>query len=174
MLPARSTVIVVVVLASLLAVGAGAAGAQDANAGGTNERTCSLDPADLRPLVDTLNRNVDQVPGFARSQFGGERIDVRVGTPDGERRFSLTTAKDGRITDFEAGAPDDPTLRVETSRSTFCDVVTADDPRAAFVDAYYGGDIEVTGVGSVNAAKVGAVKIGATISRVLSGLFGFA
>ena len=174
MLPTRRTLVATLVVVAILALPAGTAGAQQANAPDANERTCSLDPADLRPLVETLNRNVDQVPSFARSQFGGERIDVRVDTPDGERRYALTTVKSGRITDFEAGAPDDPTLRVETSRSTFCDVVTAEDPKAAFVGAYYGGDVEVTGVGSVNAAKVGAVKIGATISRVLSGIFGFA
>ena len=141
-------------------------------AGTASARECSLDPAELRPLVESVNENVDKVPGFARSQFGGERIDVRVDTTDGVRRYALTTAGDARITRFQAGAPDEPTLRVETSRSTLCDVVEADDPKAAFADAYYGGDVEVSGVGSVNYVKVEAVKIGASISRTFSGLFG--
>lgn len=158
-------VVVSIVLVSILTIPAGTAGAQPAD-----DERCSLASADPRSLVDTLNRNVEAVPGFARSQFGGERIDVRVDTGDGERRFTVVTARTGRITDFEAGAPADPTLRVETTESTFCDVVTADDPKGAFAAAYFGGDIDVSGVGTVNAVKVGAVEIGASIGKALADL----
>lgn len=153
--------ITLLVLVSLLALPAGTANAQE----------CTLEETELRSLVDTLNRNVDQVPGFARSQFGGERIDVRIDASDGERRYAVETARNGRITAFEEGVAEDPTLRVETSESTFCGVVTADDPRSAFASAYYSGDIDVEGVGTVNAVKIGAVEIGASIGEFLSGLF---
>ena len=157
------------VVASLLLVSLGTV-----PAGATGAPACSLQPADLRSLVDAVNENVDEVPGFARGQFGGERIEVSVETAGSERYFALETTDSARITRFESGPADDPTLLVETSKSTFCAVVTADDPKARFADAYYGGEVEVSGVGTVNSVKVEAVKVGVSVTRVLSGLFGLA
>lgn len=161
MVPKRGVLLASIVSLSLLFVPVGTAGAQE----------CTLDPAALQSLVDDYNEHVDRAPGLVRSQFAGERIDVRLETPDGDRRFALTTTTDGRITAFEEGVADDPTLRVETTESTFCEVVGADDHSAAFVDAYEGGEIDVSGVGTVNAVKVEVVKVGAGIVRVFSGLF---
>lgn len=157
----RRTLLASILLLSLLAVPVGTAGAEE----------CTLDPASLQSLVADYNEHVEQAPGLVRSQFAGERIDVRLDASGGERRFAVVTAADGRITAFEEGEAEDPTLRVETTESTFCSVVGADDHSAAFVDAYESGAIEVSGVGTVNAVKVGAVKFGVTITRVLSGLF---
>jgi hypothetical protein len=131
---------------------------------------CSLEAQDQQQLVSTYNENVDKVPGVARSQVSGQRIDLRIETPDGERRFAVTTRDDGRIASWEDGAIDDPTLRVETDESTLCDIATSDDPAAAFSDAYDSGAIEVSGVGPVNAVKVTVMKIGVGVGRFLSGL----
>ncbi|MDZ7730629.1 MAG: hypothetical protein U5K37_06475 [Natrialbaceae archaeon] len=65
---------------------------------------------DIASLVTSL----DQVPGALRSQIADQRADLRVTTPAGERRFAVTTAEDGRITDWERGVPAEPTVRVET------------------------------------------------------------
>lgn len=157
----RVFIIAALVVLSALALPAGPASAQE----------CRLDPAALDPLVEVYNRNVDQVPGIARGQLSGQQVDLRVETPDGDRQFAVATADDGRITSFEDGAAADPTLRVETSESALCEVVAAEDPAAAFADAYDSGSIDVSGVGVVKGVVVGAVKVGVGIAKWLSGLF---
>ena len=149
------------VLIALLALPAGTASAEE----------CSLDAVRMQTLVDTYNQNVDRAPAIARGQFAGERIDVRLEASDGERRFTAITAADGQIISLREEAATDPTLRVETSESTVCDVVTADSPKRAFLDAYDGGEIDVSGVGVVNSVKASVVKIGVRITRGLTGLF---
>lgn len=158
---ARRAVVSLLVVVSVLAVPAGTATAQE----------CSLDPVELAPLVDTYNANINEVPGVARGQLSDQTIDVRIDAPGGERRFAVTTADDGRITAFEETAASDPTLRVETSESTICDIVASPDPAGAFAEAYDSGEIDVSGVGVLNSVKIGAVKVGAGIARWLSGLF---
>lgn len=157
----RSLLVAALLVASLFALPVGTASAQE----------CSLDAAELEPMVAAYNANLDRVPGVARGQLSDQRIDVGIATPGGERRFAVTTDADGRITEFSETAAEDPTLRVETSESTICDVVTANDPPTAFADAYDTGEIDVSGVGIVNSVKIGAVKVGVGVARWLSGLF---
>lgn len=149
------------VLLSLFALPAGSASAQ----------ACSLDAAEIQPLVDTYNRNVEQVPGMARGQLSGQQVDLRIATAGGERRFAVDTADDGRIVTFEETTADDPSLRVETSESAICGIITGNDPVAEFAQAYESGEIDVSGVGVVNSVKMGLVKVGVGIAKRLSSLF---
>lgn len=157
----RPVLVASLLVLSLLAFPASPASAQ----------ACSLDAAELAPLIDTYNANVDRVPGVVRGQLSGQTIDVRIDAPAGERRFAVTTADDGRIIAFEESTASDPTLRVETSQSTICGIAGSPDPAGAFADAYDSGEIDVSGVGVLNSVKFGAVKVGAGIARWLSNLF---
>ncbi|TKR28127.1 hypothetical protein [Natronomonas salsuginis] len=139
--------------------------------GTVSAQECSLDADQLNPLVDVYNENLDQVPGLVKGQLSDQRIDVRIDAADGERRFAVSTDSDGRVTQFEEAVAEDPTVRVETDESTTCDVITSDDPAATFNQAYENGDIEVTGVGVTNRVKIGAVKVGVSVVKSLSGLF---
>ncbi|MFW5937779.1 MAG: hypothetical protein ACOCSN_02445 [Halanaeroarchaeum sp.] len=154
----KATGLAAVIVLSLLVFPMGTATAQE---------ECAIEPDNQDALVDAYNENVDEIPGVVRGQVSDQRIDLRIDTSDDERRFSISTDDDGRITDFEEGAESDPTLRVETSESTLCSIVTSDEPAAAFNDAYRSGEIEISGVGIVNSVKVGAAKV---LLRLFSGL----
>lgn len=160
MITQRNVLISVLVVVSLLAFPLGTATAQE----------CTLETDELGPLVSAYNQNVDQAPGIVRGQLSDQRIDVRVDSAEGERRFAATTAPDGRITRFDETVAENPTIRVETDESTVCGIITSEDPAAEFNQAYNDGSIEVTGVGVTNRVKIGAAKVGHSIGKAL-GLF---
>lgn len=139
--------------------------------GTVTAQECTLETAELESLVDVYNQNVDTVPGIVRGQLSDQRIDLRIDTADGERRFAVTTDADARITQLDETVANDPTLRVETDESTLCDITTNEDPTAAFAQAYEDGSIKLSGVGIVNSVKVGAVKVVASVVKFLSGVF---
>jgi len=157
----RVVVVSLVVLAALSVSGSVSAETQ---------QSCTLDMSTLAPLVDAYNANLDQAPGMVKGQLSGQRIDVHVQTASGERRFAVVTDSNARITQFDQGPVSDPSLAVTVDEQSVCDVLAAEDPATAFVQAYDRGDIDVQGVGVVNSVKIGVVKAGISIARFF-GLF---
>jgi hypothetical protein len=95
-------------------------------------------------LVETYEASADAVPGFAAGMVTDERIHLLV-TDDRHRDYAVVTGGDRRVTAFRRGAPDDPTLEVETDCETVRTVVDAPNTTDAFADEYRAGEITVRG-----------------------------
>ncbi|MFC7097352.1 hypothetical protein [Halobaculum marinum] len=160
----RTLAVAALVVLSLLAVSPTVAAAQQ-------QEECSIDNAELDVAVAAYNANLDQVPGPVRGQLADERVDVRIDTPDGERRFGAVTDNSGRVSDFSETGVDDPTLRVETSESTICGIVQSDDPAGAALDAYRNDEIRIEGVGAVKSVTFSVAKAAVDVVDFFSGLF---
>jgi hypothetical protein len=109
------------------------------NLGPSQSRVCDRDAS---TLVDTYDATVDDVPGFAAGTVTDETIHLVV-TDDSD--YTVVTGPDRRITAFRQGAPDSPTLEVETDCETVRRVVDAPNTTDAFADEYRSGEIAVRG-----------------------------
>ncbi len=114
---------------------------------------------DIKPLVDTYNQNVDNIP-FIKSFIGEERIHCEISLNDGTMLIiGITTDKDAKVTGFEKGEISDPTIKAYTSENTIRTIMNSEDPVPAFQDALNNGEITFEGVGLGNKIKVVAMKV---------------
>lgn len=115
----------------------------------------------LGSYVDEYNRTVASADtGLVGKQLRNEVVNLYVTTEVGEAVFSFRTDGDNRIQGFHRGPDDDATLRMETDRSTVDRITGADEPADAFRRAVV-EDVDIHGLGPVNAAKwwvLGGVK----------------
>jgi hypothetical protein len=154
---------------ALAVVFSGGVGAQQ----GGDEVTA--EDINLDQLVETYNANVDEAPDIARGQLAGQTIEIRVGEGDemakkdtGES-LHVTTAESGRITDYEKGDAESPTIRIRTNEDTLEDIAQAEEPGKEFNQQYEDGDIKVGGVTMTEKVKVEAVKFAVWLGKT----FGF-
>lgn len=153
----RSVALLVVTALVFAHAGVGAGAAQE---------TSTLCGQDVEPLIGEYNANVDAVPGLVKGMIVDETVHVIV-EGDSARDFTALTDSAGRVTEFEEGEPDAPTLVIRTDCETVETVVGADDPVAAFQGEYDDGEIVISGVGIVNTVVIGAVKTIVGIARTL-------
>jgi len=85
---------------------------------------------------------------------------------------NYTLQADGslEITSVELGEAENPNVIVKTDRQTACSLYTAEDPVAAFNQAYDSGEITIEGDGTIDKAKVFMIKQ----AMNLAGMFGAA
>jgi hypothetical protein len=128
---------------------------------------------DVERVVELYNENVDRAPAIAQGEFAGETIEVRYGEgdriagPDDGNVVTFVTDEDGVVTDYGREEFDNPTLRVRTSEATYREIITDDDPRAAFDEAYENGDIRVNGISLTKSVEVEVVKVAVWIGKQL-------
>lgn len=124
-------------------------------------------------VVTTYNANLQDAPDIVSDLFGGKTTELRIGpgstmpTATTGEAYHFTLTNEGAVTDCAAGDADSPAIRVRMSNETLTSVATADDPGAAFEQAYNDGDIRVSGVGLTNAVLMELVRFGSW----LAGLF---
>lgn len=117
--------------------------------------------------VDAAARRALARGGRLHDLFGSERIDLRVRTANGSTaRFAVHTAG-GELQRVEAGAVQQPTLRVHATEGAVLAVRDADDPLAALRAARDDGRVRYDGVGLWNSAKFGAVSVVESLSDLL-------
>lgn len=155
----RRLLLAALVVLSVLSFPAGTASAQ----------ACDFSEERLDTFAGLYNQNLDQVPGYLIGLISGHRIDVRMDSTSGERRFAAVTAEDGRITSFREGTIEDPTLVVETRESTLCRIVISENPIQTASDAYLDGDIEIRATSTVTNIMLSGVKAGAGIVKSIFG-----
>lgn len=117
-------------------------------------------------LVATYEANADAVPGFAAGMVTDERIHLIV-TDDPHRDYTVATGADRRVTAFRRGAPEAPTLVVETDCETVRTVVDAPNTTDAFAEEYRAGEITVRGRTLPTRIAVGLVETLDGIGRAL-------
>ncbi|MBI2005541.1 MAG: hypothetical protein HYS80_02140 [Candidatus Aenigmarchaeota archaeon] len=111
-----------------------------------------LSTFDVEELVKTYNVNLENVPGFVKSTFGNERIDVYI---DGEQFVGLV-GKDGNITEYKKGGVDKPTMKIFTTSETIDHLIEGE---KTLLEAVKDKSIQYEGVGFINKIKFGFIKI---------------
>lgn len=114
---------------------------------------------------DNLNKYNDQVPAFLKSLFGNERIIGTIYLSSGESLIVGAVTQDGKVTQFQRGEIDNPTLKVFTDESVIRKLMGSPDPAMAARWALDNKEIRYEAV-----TFTGEVKYGTTsfVSRVLS------
>lgn len=132
--------------------------------------------ADLEPIVAQFNQNVGSGGGGRiLGMVSGETVEARVAMTSGETAYlTIRFGSNGRIREFSPGAPDSPTMRMETTEPVIRETMNARNPATAFRQAYDRGDISIHGVGIVNAITVSIGKavydVGRTVTNVVGDL----
>ncbi len=111
-----------------------------------------IESIDLEMLVGTYNQNLDKVPGFAKSLFGNERIDLYI---DGEK-FVGIIGSGGQIIEYKEGGIEKPTMKIYTTSDTIGDLINNE---TSLIDAVKSKSIQYEGVGFFSKIKFGFVKI---------------
>ncbi|WP_284012683.1 hypothetical protein [Halobaculum litoreum] len=148
----KSITVAALVVFSVLAVSVAPVAAQ------SEADSCTVDLEGMQMAVDTYNGNLDQLPGPLRGQLAGERVNVVITSSDGDYEYSAVTNGDARVTSFSEDLVENPTLRVETSESTVCEILDSQNPAAAALDAYRNDDITVEGVGVTKSVTLRVAK----------------
>lgn len=105
----------------------------------------------LETVKGVYNDNVNSIPEV-RDLLANERIDLEI---DGFGTFGIVN-KDGKMESIQAGALDDPSLRIETDVETVLGMATGlKDPKQAVKD----GSIRFTGVGFWNWLRFEVTKL---------------
>lgn len=108
----------------------------------------------LAEAVVTHNEGEEIDLGALGSHVNGERINLHVTTQSGETAVvSFRTTDENEVRELRAGKHPAATLRVTTDEGTARRVLEASDPGAATSRAFLDGEIEVDGIGWVNALK---------------------
>lgn len=111
-----------------------------------------LSTFDLDELVKTYNQNLEKVPGFVKSIFGNEKIDVYI---DGEKFVGLV-GQNGEITEYKKGGVDKPTMKIYTTSEAIGHLIEGE---KTLLDAVKDKSIQYEGVGFVSKIKFGFIKI---------------
>ncbi len=111
-----------------------------------------LSTFDVEELVKTYNVNLENVPGFVKSTFGNERIDVYI---DGEQFVGLV-GENGNITEYKKGGVDKPTMKIHTTSETIGHLIEGE---KTLLEAVKDKSIQYEGVGFINKIKFGFIKI---------------
>lgn len=106
--------------------------------------------------VQLFNELVGEVDlGPAGDRLADRSVNVYVDGDDGTAVFSFAMDERNRITDLRQSARDDADLEVRTDRRTVERIASAENPAAAFRDAYQNGDISINTTGGFTGALTG-------------------
>lgn len=145
-------------------------------AGETATLTCEGETAEI-PLdnaTSAFNQNVDTIPDQIKPFLKSNTTELQIRNAS-QISYTIKTNDTFHITNATVGSPVEPDVIVLTDRATACGLYAAEDPVAAFQDAYKAGDIEIEGRGLINQAKVFIVErlfdAGNLIGETLENLF---
>ena len=147
----RAFVALAVVLLVVAPLSAGTALGQSAAAD-------APDVEKVRQMAEKYNERADEVNlGPASSQLTNNVVNLHVADESSGETHVYSFRMDGqkRITDIAEGENPDANLRLETTMATVEAIAAADNPAAAFRDAYATDDISIEPTGF---AKGGLVK----------------
>ncbi|WP_144050462.1 hypothetical protein [Halorubrum persicum] len=115
--------------------------------------------------VALFNANTDAVPSPVASLVSSNTTEIRL-TNASQSAYTVSLNESLKITGVDVGPATDPDVTVTTTRSTACEVYTAEDPVSVAQQAYSDDEITVEGHGVVNQAKTGIVDIAIDIIRL--------
>lgn len=140
--------LVVVIISLLLPAGTTPATAQE------GVQVCERE---VSPLIETYNANIGELPGFAADLVTNKIVHGEIESGPNQY-YTIVTDGDGRVQNFTAGEPENPTLIVETDCETVTRVIDANDSAAIAVEEYQNGEIAIGGTGPINTVVIEATE----------------
>jgi len=133
--------------------------------------TCGGETGEIQidQVVALYNNNTDAVPSMVGSVAASNTTELQVKNA-AQGNYTLQADGSLEITSVELGEAENPNVIVKTDRQTACSLYTAEDPVAAFNQAYDNGEITIEGDGTIDKAKVFMIKQAMNIA----GMFGAA
>lgn len=126
----------------------------------------------LNQSVEQYNDNVDRLPDIIRNVVANERINADIRLSDGGTLEIGIQTRNGRVTEFQRGHLDNPTLTGSTSEGTAREIAASGDPATTALNAVQSGEIQYSGVGATNSIKTEATKIAIKVYFVIRDLIG--
>ena len=162
----RTLFVALLVAVALLAGATGPVAAQS-----NPSITCGGETGEIQidQVVALYNNNTDAVPSMVGSVAASNTTELQVKNA-AQGNYTLQADGSLEITSVELGEAENPNVIVKTDRQTACSLYTAEDPVAAFNQAYDNGEITIEGDGTIDKAKVFIVKQAMNIA----GMFGAA
>ncbi len=132
--------------------------------------------SELSENKELVNASIEQmeIPETLKQLFGNETTNVFIEMQNGTTETVGVKTKNAKIEEIVYNGLEEPTLKVYTSEETIMEIMDADEPIDAVVDALAAGKIRHEGTDLVSAIKFGFIGI---IQRIISfflGLFGIA
>ena len=117
---------------------------------------------DLNTFVELYNGNIDRAPGFVKSLFGDQELNVHIAMDDGSQLFFGLQTEDAVIVSSNEGF-EEPTMKVYTSESAINSIANAESPADELQAALDDGRIEFEGVTFGSKVKLFIMNIIMTI-----------
>lgn len=126
------------------------------------------DGEQLKKAADAYNKQVDELPGYAKRVVGDERINANISVTsveDIEADYLVYgIVMDGaKIDRVNTSALDDPTLTVYTSAETLEAIAKADNPKQRALRAFNGDGIQYEAHTLMNRIRFGLLSVWASI-----------
>lgn len=114
--------------------------------------------------MEEYNKNIEHVPGFVKSIFGHERINLEVGLENSSKReFGVVTEK-GIVISVEKEYLEDATLKVKINDTVINKIIQAEDQVKELQDALDKKEIEYKAVRLKTKAKTFLARVALKIS----------
>lgn len=136
----------------------------------------------VEQIVDIISANKEivnariaetEIPQQLKNLFGNETITVFMEMRNGETETVGFKTKDALLEEINYGGFENPTVHVFASEDVFLELMAAENPPDAVINALESGKISYRGVGLGNAIKFGVVGIIQGITFFFMRLFGF-
>jgi len=121
-------------------------------------------------LLDVYNPNVESIiPDLplVKNVFGDQLIHIIIEKAGGDIEFGATTDSNGKITNLERGAPEEPTLWLRSDEATVEAIINSDSPATVTQEALLNGGITYGGVTLGNKVQVVIIKTAQWFAQLL-------
>jgi len=109
-------------------------------------------------VIADYNTKFENIPNFARTLLGNERINLVINMSDGSvKNFGLIT-KEGKIIELNKDSLNSPTFVITTSERVIDEVAKSSNAGQDFADAILNDKIKVEGIGFMPQTKIFSAK----------------
>ena len=109
------------------------------------------------------------LPGFARSLFGNQRMNIHISLNDGSTEMHGLVTENGVVTQFTDSELSNPTVNVYTSEDVIVTILNSENSISAFQDALNNGGITYNAIGFVNRIRFSFVSVFVRLANFFSG-----
>ena len=110
-------------------------------------------------VVNDYNQKFENIPKFAKTLLGNERINLLINMNDGSKKELSFVTKEGKIISYEKKPLENPTMLITASESIIDSVSSSSNPSADFAKAIKNKSINIEPKKLKGKIKFSAAKI---------------